>query len=526
MVSGIQFFRAPTRRVQDRILVGSDNRYCKEKLSMGKVVIIGAGIAGLTAGVYALQSGFDVTIYESHSIPGGASTSWRRKGYLFEGGMHWLTGSSPGSPLNKLWRNIGALDDATPVYYGEPFLASEYNGQTVHLYRDVEKLKRLLISISPEDEKEIISLAKDIKNFAKVTMPVTDIKGVKVKEKSGMSMFTLLRMFPALTRMPFYAKQTAKEYSLRFRSPVLQQFLQTITTEDYLSIAMIFTLATLCSGDGGYPAGGSLAMAKRIADKVEVLGGTIHYNSTVNKVLVRNDAAEGVVIDGAEIFADSVIVTQDTRAVIDTLFDMPLREPWAEKMRRNTTPLLNTFISIGVETDLSGLPERIYFNLDKPLLCGGQEKWLLGINHYAGYKGYAPDGCTAITSAFVGDTYEFWKQCKDNGTYEAEKRKLAEAFIEILENKWPQTKGKIAVWDVATPLTYERYLRSSKGSWMSLLEKGSKMESYPTKPEKIKNLYFAGQRLMPPGGLPAAAVTGRKAVQHLCRDMDTIFQGK
>jgi phytoene dehydrogenase-like protein len=51
------------------------------------------------------------------------------------------------------------------------------------------------------------------------------------------------------------------------------------------------------------------------------------------------------------------------------------------------------------------------------------------------------------------------------------------------------------------------------------------MESYPTKPEKIKNLYFAGQRLMPPGGLPAAAVTGRRAVQHLCLDTNSIFQG-
>jgi phytoene dehydrogenase-like protein len=492
---------------------------------MAKVAIIGAGIAGLTAGVYAQQSGFDVTIYESHSIPGGASTSWRRKGYLFEGGMHWLTGSSSGSPLNKLWRNIGALDDTTPVYYGEPFLTSEYNGQTVNLYRDVEKLKRHLINISPEDEKEIIRLAKDIKRFAKVVMPITDIKGVKVKEKSGMSIFTLLGMLPAFTRMPFYAKKTAKEYSLRFRSPLLQQFLQTITTEDYLSTGMIFTLATLCSGDGGYPEGGSLGMAKRIADKVKALGGTIQYNSYVSKVLIKDDAAVGVVIDGTEIFADAVIVTQDTRAAIDTLFDTPLREPSAEKMRQNTKPMLNVFISIGVKADLSDLPERFFFNLDKPLLCGGQEKQILVINHYPGYKGYAPSGCTAITSAFVGDTYEFWEQCKQNGTYEAEKQKLAEAFIEILGNKWPRTKGKIAVWDVATPLTYERYLHSYKGSWMSLLEKGSRMESYPTKPEKIKNLYFAGQRLMPPGGLPAAAVTGRRAVQHLCLDTNSIFQG-
>ena len=67
-----------------------------------KVIVIGGGIAGLTAGIYARRCGFDVTVLESHSIAGGNCTSWKRGGYLFEGGMHWLTGSSPKDLLNKL----------------------------------------------------------------------------------------------------------------------------------------------------------------------------------------------------------------------------------------------------------------------------------------------------------------------------------------------------------------------------------------------------------------------------------------
>ena len=46
-----------------------------------KVIVIGAGIAGLAAGIYARQSGFNTTIVESNNIPGGTCTSWRRKGY-------------------------------------------------------------------------------------------------------------------------------------------------------------------------------------------------------------------------------------------------------------------------------------------------------------------------------------------------------------------------------------------------------------------------------------------------------------
>jgi len=266
-------------------------------------------------------------------------------------------------------------------------------------------------------------------------------------------------------------------------------------------------------------------MARRIADRFEALGGIIKFGTHVNKVITRDGTAVGVLVNGNEISADAVIVTQDTRAAIDNLFDTPICEPWADKMRREIKPTLNTFISIGVEADLSDLPESIYFGIDSPLSYGGMNEYIIGINNYATYKGYAPDGCTALTSILLGDTYEFWKQCKQNGTYEDEKQKLAMAFIKILNEKWPQTKDKIAVWDVATPLTYERYLSSYKGSWMSYLGKGKKMKSYPTKPESIKNLYFAGHRLTVPGGLPVAAETGRRAVQHLCRDTDNVFQG-
>lgn len=492
---------------------------------MKKIIIVGAGIAGLTAGVYALQSGFDVTIYESHTIPGGASTSWRRKGYLFEGGMHWLTGSSPKTPLNKLWREVGALDDGVNIYNRDPFFTFEYNGREAHLYRDIDKFSQHLLKISAEDEKEIIKFCKDVKKFAKMTMPIMDIKKVKVNKKSSYGLSMLLGMLPALSRMSFYANQTSEEFAERFKSPLLQSLFKNITGPEYSATALIFTIATLTSGDGGYPEGGSLAMASRMSKRFVALGGTIRYSKNVDKVAVQNGVANGVFINDEHIKADAVIVTQDTLVAIDILFDKPICEPWAQTMRKSIKPVLNTFISVGVEADLSDVPENLTFITNEPLVCGGVQEYTIGINNYAGYKGYAPQGCTALTSIISGDSYDFWKSCKENGTYEAEKQKLAESFINILAKKYPQTAGKIAVWDVATPLTYERYLHSYKGSWMSIMNKGSKMESYPSKPESIKNVYFAGQRVTSPGGLPVAAETGRRAVQYLCRDTNRVFQG-
>lgn len=490
-----------------------------------RVAIVGAGIAGLTAGVYARQSGFDVTVYEAHTIPGGASTSWSRRGYLFEGGMHWLTGSSPRTALNAVWNEIGALNPDVPVYVRDPFLVYEFEGRTVCLYRDIDRLEAHLLDVAPEDEWEIRRLIKDVRRFTKVSMPIVDVKGVKVAVKRTPGLRAMLAMMPSMARMPFYAGQTTRTFAERFSSPLLRTLFSSMVGEEMSAMGLAFTLATLVSGDGGYPLGGSLAMAARIAETFEKLGGAIEYRRLVERVETQGGRAVGVVVDGELRPFDAVIVTQDTRVAIDALFDPPIREEWAERLRANVHPILDTFVSLGIRSDLSDVPECVGFPLDEPVFCGDQRHDSLAFNNYAAYEGYAPEGCTAMTLFMNGDTYDWWAARRADGTYAQEKRKLAEAVIAALSRKYPQIEGKVEVWDVATPLTYERYLRSYKGSWMSNMLPGEKQERCPAKPAGIEGVYFAGQRLVAPGGLPTAAETARAAVQHLCKDEDVVFQG-
>lgn len=516
---------AGVRLVDERS--GADSRYIKRgETGMKKVIIIGGGIAGLTAGIYARQSGFDTTIFEMHSIPGGFCTSWRRKGYLFEGGMHWLTGSGKDQPLYRGWKEVGALDETTSVLYRDPFLTFDHMGETVYLYRDLGKLEAHFGEVSPEDRAAIRRLCKDVKAFQKMKMPVMDIKGVKVKQKSPMNMGDMLGMLPLLPKMSKLGNMTAQEYTAQFKSPALRAILNDITGADSNCVGMIATLATLTSGDGGYPKGGSLAMALDMAKRFEALGGKTVYNVRVEKVIMEDGRAQGVAVGGETVPADAVIVTQDTLAAIDMLFDRPLDEPWMREMRKNTLPMLNVFIGMGVEADLSALPGSLMFSLEKPVTVGSVAIESLGVYNYAAYEGYAPQGCSALTAVIMGDSYDFWKKRKEDGSYEEEKQKAGDTVVALLSKKWPQIAGKVAVTDVATPVTYERYCGSFKGSWMSVMRKGQKMLTYPIANESLKNLYFAGQRMMPPGGLPTAFDTGRKAVQYLCRDTDTVFQGQ
>jgi phytoene dehydrogenase-like protein len=491
---------------------------------MKKIIVVGAGVAGLSAAVYALQSGFDVTVYEQHTIPGGNCTSWRRKGYLFEGAMHWLTGSSKNTALYEVWKNVGALKDDSKIHLKDSFYTYYHQGQELKLYRDVDKLKKHLLEVSPEDSEEIKQLCKDIKAFMKLDMPVMDVKGVKAKYKSKMKLWKLLSMLPLLPRMGKYDKMSVVEYVQRFKHSAIRTLLMSVVGETFTASSLFFTLACLASGDGGYVEGGSLTLAQNMAKKVVELGGKIIYSSAVEKVIIENGQAAGVMVKGQAIKGDAVIVTIDTLIAMDKLFENPLTEEWMNNMRKNTKLMANTFVSIGVEADLSHLPEALLFPLEKPLSFAGQDFDTFGFNNYACYEGYAPKGCSALTAALIGDTYEYWKAKKGSGQYKAEKEKLAEKITSLLEEKIPETVGKIAVIDIATPLTYERYCGTLHGSWMTRMEKGDKMTAYPSTSELIKNLYFAGQRIQIPGGLPVAVDTGRKAVQYLCKDFDTVFQ--
>ncbi len=82
-----------------------------------KVNIIGAGVPGLAVGCYLQMNGFDTEIFEMHDRPGGVCTAWRRKGYTFDGCIHWLMGSGPGSSMGIDYWN--GLRSTGPQRYGE-----------------------------------------------------------------------------------------------------------------------------------------------------------------------------------------------------------------------------------------------------------------------------------------------------------------------------------------------------------------------------------------------------------------------
>jgi len=460
---------------------------------MKKVIIIGGGIAGLSAGVFAQLSGFDTTILEGHSIAGGNCTSWKRKGYLFEGGLHWLAGTDPNNPLYQLWLAIGAFNDTVKFRYSDPFLEYSHNNAPIRIYRDVERTESEWLALSPQDEKEIRAIFNNIRRIQE-TEEIDSI----------------------------YYELSKEEYASRFSHEALREFFLAIPGDEQAVPMLIFTCGSLASGEGGFPEGGSLPFVERIVKNFESLGGKIKYKTRAERVIVEDGAATGVIANGELLSADAVIVASDTM-MIDELFETRPESPWLDEMRATTKPTMCVLVSLGIDADLTHYAERPIFKLSTPITYADQTLLYLYTNSYATDPFYSPRGKTAMTMQLSGDTYDFWKKAKDEGRYTEEKENIAKQIIAAIEEQIPESKGKIEVCDIATPLTYERYCNNWKGSWMSALSPEMRREPYPATIENLSGVYFAGHRMIQPGGFPSALISGQIAVGHLCGDTGIPF---
>jgi len=124
-------------------------------MSSPRVVIIGAGIAGLCAAVYARKCGYHVELIEQHDSAGGLATSWRRGDYTFETCLHWFTGANPKGPLNAQWREVFDVERLTFVYPEEFARVETEHGERLRIYSNVDRLEAEFLRQAPEDAAEI-----------------------------------------------------------------------------------------------------------------------------------------------------------------------------------------------------------------------------------------------------------------------------------------------------------------------------------------------------------------------------------
>ena len=469
-----------------------------------KIIIIGAGISGLSAGCYGQMNGYETEMFEMQSTPGGLCTSWNRKGYLMDGCIDWLIGSNPDNYLHDFWSELGAFDNIELIHHDYVIHVEDGSGKRLILYSDVDKLENHLIELSPADSSLIMEFTDAIRKcafFSKTTNTVFNNK---------------------------FNDMTMHDFLQQFKDPFLREALSVcllpLDSKDYRVGGLIFRLSFYNRKDACWPIGGSLAFSKGIEKKYISLNGKIHYRARVDEIIVKDNKAIGIRLsDGSEHYADYILSTADGYKTIFDLLQGKYVDNEIDLLYSNRKPLPTSMqVSLGIDCDLSDQPYNMAIKLDNPLIAGNTANTYLFFKHFCYDHIISNSGKSVITSIIRTD-YEYWETLyKNTEMYMLEKEKICMEFIKIIEGRFPQIKGKIQVADVATPVTYYRYTGVWQGSYMGWWASSGK--TIPSVLPGLKNFYMAGQWTQPSGGIPTSMMSGRGCINQMCMDDGKEFQ--
>jgi prolycopene isomerase len=488
------------------------------------VIVIGAGIAGLTAAALLARSDLKVVLLEKQSKPGGYFMGFKRKGFAFDSSIQWINGFNENGFAGRIFGYIGPdfpkckISDRIRRYKGESFdylltgdpymlrdrLINDFPGETAGIMRFFEDCRRIGVHFDKVNSRL----------RAKETMPPAErmIFGIKM----------LLWVIPVWKYLWISAEKGLNKY---FRNKEIKKIF--CGEEKLMSIMMpiswVFVKDFLFP-----PEGGAESFTQWLCGKIQSSSSQIFLNQSVKEVLVKNKTAAGVSLsDGRVIHSKYVLAACD----VETLYEKMLPEGAVPvKMIRHLREAdlycssLTVFIGLDCEASDLGLHgELICLTVDdiprKDHTAGDPCKSSLIVQvPSARDKTLAPEGkSTMIIHCAARIDYEnFWKTGK-NFERGKEYRKFKQEYADILIERVGKSLGinikkHIEVLEIATPFTYWRYTGNRDGSAMGASPTNknirNRLAHYKT---PVKNLFLGGHWAEYGGGMPMAVKAASNA---------------
>lgn len=489
---------------------------------MSKIIVIGAGIAGLSTAVHAARNGYEVTLLEHHTQPGGVCTAWQREGYTIDGCIHWLMGATPEHPLWRLYEEIGATEGVkfrTVEQYNR--FVDEPSGISLNLTRDLDALLAEVEAVSPVDVpifRELVDAGRDHDLMAAMPIDAPELTSVWSWARAA---------WKGRKDLWFMAthRESASVLADKVRHPVLRDMLRRMFPDIPFSFATA-VLGELSRGTLGTVDGGSHKFAEAIARRAESLGVSIEYGQDVDEILVEDDRAVGVrTVEGRELRADRVISCAPGHTTIFRMLggrytDDAIRQRYAEW--KLFPPI--AIVSFGARQIWAELDTATELILERPLTLGHRELDSIHVRNFAFDPSLAPEGGSVI-QAMVGTDFDLWHDLHHSPRRYAElKARLAEDVLARVERHAPGLSDAIEMTDVATPYTFWRFARSYRGSYEGFFPTRENMGQHLSKTlPGLDRFHMAGQWVEPGGGIPPAVYSGRQVVQLVCRDDEREF---
>ncbi|EOS7796455.1 phytoene desaturase [Enterococcus hirae] len=493
---------------------------------MKKIIVIGAGVAGLSAAVRLQKLGYEVTLYEKDRQVGGKMNQIKTAGFTFDLGPTIVM-------MPEIYREVFEFcgkdpDDYISMKKVDPMLKLYFNKEEpIEFSNDLIELTKTLENISSEDTQGYFAFLADIYQrytIAKEAFITKSFRGFWdfYNPKSLWAGIRLRTFSDAYTSISKFVKDDRLRKSLAFQtlyigvSPYQGPSLYTIIPMIELFYGVYFI------------EGGMYTLATSLARLFEELGGKIVYETSVDEILIDNKIAKGIRIEKEQVMADAIVCGADFPYAMKELI------PDERKRGKYTNKKIAKF-------EYSCSCFLMYLGLDKKY----PEEHLHSIYFAEDFKknvddlferGKLPDdpsfylyrpslmddslapegqeGLYVLVPVPELSKYEKWTE----QTMQAYRQKI----IRLLKEKtiFKDIDEHIVSETLITPKDFSERFNAYNGATFGL-KPTLKQSNYYRPHNKFsaaENLYFCGSSTHPGAGVPIVMQSAKLAVEELLRD--------
>ena len=492
-----------------------------------KVIVIGAGISGLTAAALLAKRGFDVTVVEAQFKPGGSCGIFKRKDVIFEQGAAMIYGFGK-SGFNPHRFVFNALEEPIDIIKHDELYCINFKGKRIIFYDDMNKFTDELGNIFPEEKEGFKKFYRDLSDlYLKVIaeQPIFTTPDVVTKEQGLMQLKSHPKEY--MKFLGFMNKNT--EYLLKkyFKTHEVFEFFDKLTlTYCYTNVletpAILSAIMFVDNHFGGsyYPAGSTLNLVGKLEKVIEENNGHMIYNKKVQEILVEDNKVIGVRLNDNKIIkSERVINSGNVWNLYNNLIDKNLckkSRKWSNSLEATYSSLVLFALVDDKIIPKDTLPIEMLTSNSKKIDEDEITVYILSKDDYT----LCPRGYHTIMA--IGPSFEEWPISlnKDYHSMDYLNKKVIEKdrMLQVLEKRFPGFKDGLHYCELSTPSTLERLVMKEKGSAAGPKQQlGQHMMKRLKAKGEIDGLYNCGESTVMGTGTPAVTVSGISVANLILR---------
>ncbi len=501
-------------------------------VSRSDVIVIGAGLSGLTAAALLAKRGLKVTLLEQHYQPGGSCGAFRRKGVTFDQGTAMLYGF--GSKGFNAHRYImSELEEEIEVIKHEMLYCLKYDGVPIHFHSDMDSYFKELEQLFDGDEMDQLkSFYRYISRlYHKVlTADPICVAPSEIHPRTALKLF-IKHPVNQLIMMNLLKKSAGDIVRQHIHSERVINYLNKLTSTYCYTLvdetpAIMAATMFMDNHFGGvyYPLGSTQQLPGKLEKALEKYGGRIYYEHTVKQILFDGDKACGVLADtplgevGFE--ADAIVYAGTIWDLYGKLISHESSDPDTREWAKNFIP---TYPSIVLHclVDEHIIPEGtqpIQMLADNPKAIDEKEITLYIFS--LADPSICPPGTHTVMA--IGPSLREWPSPQDSGykdsSYKTAKKEETERILTTLEKHYPGFRKALQYHALATPTTIERFTMKPGGSVTGPKHSmGQELLKRPHASTLWENLFMCGESTVMGTGSPSVTISGISAANMVLR---------